>query len=314
MNRVAWSRLGRPCFYCGSAGEQPDHAIPRWLPPLLGLHDAPLEHLVAAPSASRDVADPSEQVPRSLPRHFALGDRQPETRLAESIESAIVSRSQLSVEQYSATTLCKSCAYAVRDLDERAVPLLEPMVSGEARSYDATERRLLAAWGTRAAYAVLSVERKSQGVPRSHRRTLRERQEPHENVFVGFGRYRGSDIGVLAGRLVVRLGEPDDAVEVGAYAVAAVFGHLALKVFGIRRRPAGLAVRSPQGELVRFWPANGEGATWPPLWSVSGQTLEHVFKQVPFYRPFIYSEMRYPGPGKKIRVRRKRTEGLRGRQ
>jgi hypothetical protein len=39
-----------------------------------------------------------------------------------------------------------------------------------------------------------------------------------------------------------------------------------------------------------------------------------VFKQVPFYRPFIYSEMRYPGPGKKIRARRKRTEGLRGRQ
>ena len=250
----------------------------------------------------------------SFPRHFALGDRQPDTRLAESIESAIASRSQLSFEQYSATSLCRSCAFAVRDLDERAKPLVEPMVSGEARSYDAAEQRLLAAWGARTAYAVLSVERKSQGVPRSHRRALRERQEPHENVFVGFGRYRNSDIGVLAGRLMVRLGEPDAGVEVGAYTVAAVFGHLALKVFGIRRRPAGTAVRPPQGELVRFWPANLEGATWPPIWSVSGHTLEHVFKQVPFYRPFVYSEVRYPGPGKKIRVRPKRTEGLRGRQ
>jgi hypothetical protein len=306
--------LARPCFYCGSASEQPDHAIPRWLPPLLGLRDEPLEHVVAGSPASRDVADPSEQVPMSLPRHHALGDRQPETRLAESIESAIASRSQVSVEQYSSTTLCTSCAFAVRDLDERAVPLLEPMVSGEARSYDAAEQRLLAAWGARTAYAVLSVERKSQGVPRSHRRALRERHEPHENVFVGFGRYRSSDVGVLAGRLVVRLGDLDAAVEVGAYTVAAVFGHLALKVFGIRRRPAGTAVRPPQGELVRFWPGDLEGASWPPVWSVSGQTLEHVFKQVPFYRPFMYSEVSYRGPGKKIRVKRKRTEGLRGRQ
>jgi hypothetical protein len=260
------------------------------------------------------VADPAEQVPMSLPHHSALGDCQPDTRLAESIESAISSRSRLSVEQYSATTLCGSCASAVRDLDERAQPLVEPMVSGEARSFDGGEQRLLAAWGARAAYAVLSVERKSQGVPRSHRRALRERQEPHENVFVGFGRYRSSGLGVLAGRLVVPFGDPDAAVEVGAYTVAAVFGHLALKVFGIRRRPAGTAVRAPQGELVRFWPANGEPATWPPIWGISGQTLEHVFKQVPFYRPFVYSDVRYQGPGKKVQLRRKRTEGLRGRQ
>jgi hypothetical protein len=280
---------------------------------MLGVRDAPLEHIVAGPPAARDATAPAEQVPMSVPRHFALGDRQPETRLAESIESAIASRSQLSVEQYSATTLCESCALAARDLDQRAVPLVEPMVSGEARSYDAAERRLLAAWGARTAYAVLSVERKSQGVPRSHRRVLREPREPHENVFVGFGRYRRSALGVLAGRLVVRLGEPDEAVEVGAYTVAAVFGHLVLKVFGIRRRPPGTAVRSPKGELVRFWPEDRDSVTWPPLWSVSIQTLEHVFKQVPFYRPFVYSDIRYSGPGKKIPARRKRTEGLRGR-
>jgi hypothetical protein len=293
--------------------EQLDYAIPRWLPPLLGLRDESVEHLVAVRPAPRDPADPSERVPMSLPRHFALGDRQPATRLAESIESAIASRSQLSVEQYSATILCGSCAPFIHDLDERAVRLVEPMVSGEARSFDAAEQRLLAAWGARTAYAVLGVERKSQGVPRSHRRALREDEEPHENVFVGLGRYRGSDIAVLAGRLAVRLGDPETTGEVGAYAVAAVFGHLVLKVFGIRRRPAGTAVRPPQGELVQFWPTSFERTTWPPIWSVSGQTLEHVFKQVPFYRPFDYSDIRYQGPGKKIPARRKRTEGLRGR-
>ena len=149
-------------------------------------------------------------------------------------------------------------------------------------------------------------------MPRSHRRVLREREEPHENVFVGFDA-TAEATSACYGRLVVSLGKPDATPEVEAYTVAAVFGHLVLKVFGIRRRPAGTATRSPQGELVRL-PAHFERATWPPLWSVTEQTLEHVFKQVPFYRPFDYSEVRYLSPGEKTRVRRKRTEGLRGRQ
>ena len=168
--------------------------------------------------------------------------------------------------------------------------------------------------GELSSYAVLSVERKSQGVPRSHRRVLREREEPHENVFVGFGRYRGSDIGVLAGRLVVSLGKPDATPEVEAYTVAAVFGHLVLKVFGIRRRPAGTATRSPQGELVRFWPRTSRGRPGRHSGASLSRRFERMFKQVPFYRPFDYSEVRYLSPGEKTRVRRKRTEGLRGRQ
>jgi hypothetical protein len=184
------------------------------------------------------------------------------------------------------------------------------MVESGARVYAPAEQRLLAAWGARAAYAVLAVERKSQGVPKSHRRRLHEHGEPHARVYVGYGRYRARHVGVLAARLLVRLGEedPDDS-DVEAYSVLAVLGHLALKVFGVHRTAATTRLRSPQGQLIQVWPPRDDPAAWPPLWSLSEQTLDQVFTQEPFYRPYRYSEVRYLGPGVEIPFKRRRTEG-----
>jgi hypothetical protein len=188
------------------------------------------------------------------------------------------------------------------------MPLLTPMVDGGVRKYDEEEQRTLAAWATRTAYAALAVERKSVGVPKPHRRALREFGEPHANVFVGFGNYRKRHVGVLAGRLLTRLDEQREGVE--AYSVLAVLGHMAVKVFGIHRLPAGVRVKPPEGEMVRAWPPHLEVADWPPIWSLSEQTLEHAFLHEPFYRPFRYSQVRYLGPGKKTKVKYRRTEGL----
>ncbi len=306
--------MAKSCFYCGGAAEARDHGIPLWVPPLVGLEGEPVEHLVADEPPPYVPDGPADQIPMSIPRHAELGEAQPDVRLGEAIEQAITERERLEVESYSTVVLCTACAAELAVLDARALPLLTPLVEGKAATFGPVEQRTIAAWGARTAYAVLAVERKSQGVPRSHRRTLRERLEPHENVFVGIGRYRGNDIGILAGRLVVPIGETESEREVEAYSVLGVFGHLVLKVFGIHRRPAKTSVRPPQGEMTRVWPIQAEETTWPPLWSLSAQTLEHVFTQVPFYRPFRYSEVRYPGPGKKIPAKRKRTEGLRGRQ
>jgi hypothetical protein len=304
----------RACFYCGAPAEALDHGIPLWLPSLVGLAGEPVEHLVAGETPPREPEGPADQLPTSIPRHAALGDAQPDARLVAAIESAITERASLAIEEYSVRTLCRGCAAALAALDELALPLLEPMVTGGARAFDAAEQRVLAAWGARAAYAVLAVERKALGVPRSHRSAVRDRGEPHENVFVGFGRYRASNIGVLAGRLLLPLDADKRRRDVEAYSVLAVFGHLVVKVFGIRRRPARTSVRPPQGEMIRLWPTHAERLEWPPLWGLSPQTLEHAFTQVPFYRPFRYSEVRYRGPGVKTPVRHRRTEGLRGRQ
>lgn len=302
--------MARTCFYCSEAAELTDHGIPLWVPPLVGLEGEPVEHLVADEPPPREPDGPADQLPVSVPRHAELGSAQPDARLAQQIGDAITERERLEVESYSAVLLCPGCADALTALDARSLPLVTPLVEGEAVTFGSAEQRTLAAWGTRTAYAVLAVERKSRGIPKSHRRAIRERSEPHEHVFVGIGRYRGSDIGVLAGRLAVPFGD----AEVEAYSVLCVFGHLVLKVVGLHRRPAGSEIRPPQGEIARVWPDAPGEVTWPPLWSLSEQALEHAFTQVPFYLPFDYSEVRYLGPGKKIPAKRKRTEGLRGRQ
>jgi hypothetical protein len=306
--------VARSCFYCGSSATADDYGIPLWIPPLTGLADQPVEHMLADEPPPREPRGAADLLPYSLPSHAELGEEQPVARLHEAIDAAITERSRLALAEYSTRSLCAACAKWAADLDARARPLLEPMIEGGAREYDADEQRLLAAWAARAAYTVLAVERRSQGVPKSHRRALREKGEPHPNVFAGFGRYRANHIGVLAARLVVPLGEEEATRDVEAYSVLAVFGHLAVKVFGVTRMPAQTRVKPPEGQMVRFWPAEHERAAWPPLWGLSEQTLDSAFTYTPFFRPFRYTEVRYLGPGKKLKAKRRRTEGLRGRQ
>jgi hypothetical protein len=303
------SPLARACFYCGAEAVVDDPGIPPWAVEQAGLGDAPVEHLVSVDELpDRKAETAAEQIPYWAPRHAELGDEQPASRLRDAIDEAIKERAQLALAEYAARSLCRSCAGHLAELDGRARPVLEPMIDGGAGTYNCETQRLLAAWAARAAYAALAVERKMQGVPKSHRRTLREHGEAHANVFVGFGRYRPNHVGVLAGRLLTAIGPEGGGVE--AYSVLLVLGHLAVKVFGVHRVPKGVRVKPPEGQMVRFWPAAGDEVSWPPIWGLTEQTLEHAFLYEPFYRPFRYSEVRYLGPGKKRKVKYRRTEGL----
>lgn len=306
--------MARACFFCGAPATRDDHGIPLWLPPLVGLAGEPVEHLSATGEPLRfpPGRGPDEQIRTSDPKHSRIKGKQPTERLHEAIEAAITARDELAVGEYAVRSLCGKCAATLADLDSRAIPLLQPMIEGEAARYDADDQRLLASWATRMAYAVLAVERRSQGVPKPHRRALIEREEPHPHVFAGYGRYRQNHIGVLAARLLVPLEQDGAAVE--GYSVLAVFGHMVVKVFGVHRLPEAALVKPPEGQMVRVWPAHQDAVSWPPLWGLTEQTLEQAFVFEPFYRPFDYSEVSYPGPGKRIKAKRKRTEGLRGRQ
>jgi hypothetical protein len=268
-----------------------------------------MEHLVSKENRPRrEIRTAADQIPYSAPDHRELGSEQPAARLRASIDDAIDRRAVLPFTEYSVRSLCRACSAFAARLDAKAMPLLTPMVDGDVRKYSAEEQRTLAAWAARTAYAALAVERKTAGVPKSHRQALRERREPHANVFVGLGNYRKRHIGILAGRLRTRLGEQREGIE--AYSVLAVLGHMAIKVFGIHRLPAGVAVKPPEGEMVRAWPPHLEVTDWPPIWSLSEQTLEHAFLHEPFYRPFRYSQVRYLGPNQKAKIKYRRTEGI----
>jgi hypothetical protein len=301
--------VGRACFYCGGAATADDYAIPLWVPPLVDLRDARIEHMIVGASPSEARA-PANQIVPPIPSRAVLGDAEPIAPLREAIDEIVKERTELGLAEYSARVLCRHCAGWASELDAGAIPLLRPMVGSEGRAYGPEEHPLLAAWGARAAYAILAVERKSQGVPKPHRRTLRQRGEPHPDVYVGFGRYGANHIGVLAARLSVRLGDDGDAGDVEAYSVLAVFGHMAVKVFGVHRRSEEVRTRSPQGQMIQVWPPPGDGSlSWPPLWSLSEQTLDLVFSHEPFYRPYRYNGVQYLGPGVKTPVKKRRTEG-----
>jgi len=301
--------VARACFYCRAPATEVEHGIPLWAPPLLGLEGLEVEHLETSGEARPALVDPgpADQLPYSLPAHPELGADQPAERLHRSIEEAIDARSALAPRDYAVIALCADCAAAVASIDEATRPDLARMVEGEASRLEPDDQERIALWATRAAYAVLAVERKSQGVPRAHRAAVRAGQRPHENVFVGIGRYRHRHIGVLSARQHTALASDGGAVE--AYNVLLVLGHLAVKVFGVRRRPDGVAVKPPEGEMVRLWPSEGHSVSWPPVWTLSEQTLEHAFLYEPFFRPYRYSEVAYLGPGKKIKAKRRRTEG-----
>jgi hypothetical protein len=84
---------------------------------------------------------------------------------------------------------------------------------------------------------------------------------------------------------------------------------MALKVFGVHRRPEMTRVKPPEGEIVRLWPPQSERVDWPPLWALDEATLDSAFLHEPFYRPFLYTEVRYLGAGKKAKAKRRRVEG-----
>lgn len=305
--------MPRRCFYCGNEATELEFGIPTWAPGIVGLDDLEIEHLITSAEPRPAPADPSpaEQLPFSVPAHSEISGDQPVERLHQTIELAIDERSRLGMDDYSVRSLCASCRKRVEGIDAEARPLVARMIDDDALRLDTGDSLSVATWAARAAYAVLAVERKSQGVPRAHRRSLLEGSGPHENVFVGCGRYRHHHLGVLAARQRTALDRSGSPVE--AYNVLLVFGHLAVKVFGIHRRPQGVRVKPPEGEMTRVWPAQDGPVAWPPIWSLSQQTLEHAFLYEPFFRPYRYSEVAYLGPGKKIKAKRKRTEGLRGR-
>jgi hypothetical protein len=297
------------CFYCGRKATVEDPGLPPFAVAQVGLTDSRVEHVVASGEpVERRREGPVDALPYGTPAHAELGDVQPVDRLHESIEASISERSELSVSDYSARSLCRSCAAAMEKLDAEARLLLSPMIASRRRDYDAAEQRILAAWGARQAYAILTVEGKGEGVPPWHREALRRGGAPHDDVFVGYGRYRKDHVGVLAARLLVPLGENREEVE--AYSVLCILGRMALKVFGIHRRPEPTRVKPPEGEIVRVWPSHSEVVGWPPLWALDESTLDQVFLYEPFYRPFVYSTVHYLGPGKKYKAKRRRTEGL----
>ena len=158
---------------------------------------------------------------------------------------------------YSARSLCAACAKAIAGSGRASTP-----AAGAHDRQQATRlRRRRAARARR-----LGSE---AGLCRPRRRGQGRRRAPwHRRDATGARRRRTrtSSSATAATARITSACSPHacsfrsatTASDIEAYSVLCVFGRMALKVFGIHRRPASTRVKPPEGEIVRIWPSHRE--------------------------------------------------------
>ena len=257
------------CFYCERRATRLQRAVPAWIPERLGLEREPLERVRA-----EDVAPVGDGGRAEIPQ-FLPSAKRSTAGPAPDVETT---SETIALAEYGARVLCAECDARFTRLEGVERSVLEPLVSGSAQNLDREQQRAVSAWGARTAYAVLAVEGKASGVPREHRRRLREDRAPHPNVFVSVGRASPSGLRVVAARITLAREEtPNSRSAPTAYNVLAVFGELVLKVFGVESAAGEYRFRAAGGTLVQVWPPDDDDVHWPPLWPLRGVGIEEAF-------------------------------------
>jgi hypothetical protein len=145
--------VARICIFCGAAAEEPEHAIPAWIPRYLKQKNLVLLHAQA---------------------------------------NNVTHREKLPFAEYKARMVCARCNRHFGKLEDTVRPLLLPMLDGISRAYDQKEQELIARWAFKTTCALLGVERKRRAVPQSQRRALRFCGLVPPSTFVGSALRRSS--------------------------------------------------------------------------------------------------------------------------
>jgi hypothetical protein len=148
-----------PCVFCPAAANSKEHAIPGWISKRLGVRD-----FLPADSA------------------FVLGSMAPRTQ-------------PISFASYRARVLCTDCNTHFKHLEDAVIPLLVPMARDISLSLDAASRSRLARWAHKTAIALLAATPElREAVPAEHRRAVRDTDQAHRDVWVGFFSWRGGPV------------------------------------------------------------------------------------------------------------------------
>src|SRR6266511_4904876 len=155
------AKLGN-CFYCGAPATSREHAIPKWIARHLKQTHLALEHVQA---------------------------------------HNVIQREMIAFADYAGYILCDDCNHHLLRPHENAVkPLLIPLIDGARPTFNEKDQAILAGWGAKVACNLLAIERKRRGVPKRHRTHLLKYAVPHEDCFVGYGRYSAGGVRIFAGR------------------------------------------------------------------------------------------------------------------
>jgi hypothetical protein len=232
--------VARRCVFCGVEGKlTKEHVVPRWFTDLL-----------------------------DIPKTFKFVHEHQD----DGAERRVRTGSSIDIQ---AKAVCGRCNSGwMSDLERAAMPLLIPMLSGEATTLDRPAMDTIAFWVTKT--AVMSGLASPLQRPALHPRVMQlmyQRRVPPPQTGVWLGLYLGSFGSMTAARLMTRMLVARHSVTgqlAPIYDWTAAFGHLLIKVVMPSPPLWTLRYDAQLGEPKPLTPIHSDGVNvescnWPPL-------------------------------------------------
>jgi hypothetical protein len=235
--------VSQPCIFCGAKANSREHAIPKW-----------------------------------MAKRFALRGRF--LHVAESIGGVQPRKHGISLASHRRRIFCQGCQTHFKHLEDAVIPFLAPMGLGTAVTLTAERQRLLAAWGAKTAYALISTERGMEDLaPKDHRYYLREHGMPATEVYVAYAPWAGTNhLHVGEHELQGSSVYPPERM----YGAVLAIAQLVLKVFGITETRVPTSVFSGERpSLKQVWPPLDRLIHWPPPHAFGDRHLGQLIRFVP---------------------------------
>jgi hypothetical protein len=202
------------CIWCGARANSREHAIPKWIGERLGI--------------------------KEMMTGTVTGDVPP-------------IRHKVSFRSHRKHIFCKKCNRHFGLLEERVIPLLEPMARGQSVSLDQDARSLLALWAVKTGIALLAAHDRYKGiVPPA--------------AWVGYANWTGV-VGMYAYEGNLAADGPHGASAQRGYTAVLGFRDVAFVMLALSEPtvPDSFAIGNPRpSSIIQFWPPTAGSLQWPP--------------------------------------------------
>jgi len=178
-------------------------------------------------------------------------------------------REEISFASYRAKIFCESCNAHFKDLEDAAIPLIEPMAKGWEVTLGLSSQRTIALWAAKTTIALLAaaIREVAEVVPAHHRRAIRDLGSPPAEMWVSYFPWDGEPH-IWVGDGTVDLPKDDESAPPDAlhtYAAIFTFRELGFQAVGFTDPIPSRAILGRELPSVRrFWPPRSNVEEWPP--------------------------------------------------
>lgn len=175
---------------------------------------------------------------------------------------------RISFASFRAKIFCSDCNAHFKDLEDAAIPLLEPMARGWPTGLGFKSQKTVALWGAKTAIALIAAATPeiTEVIPAHHRQAIRNLGHPPDDMWIAYGRWEDHPY-IWTGDALLDTSEeegrgPDDSLH--SYTALLGFGQLCLKAVGFTTEIPPVAVLGADfPSLARVWPRRENILDWP---------------------------------------------------